>query len=266
MKPLPTSDDDVPLVSLSQSRTSWEDLVFSSETQRVLVDLVAENLNADLLASHGLQPRRRLLLAGPSGTGKTRAAEAIAHGLGVPIVKVRLASLVSSYLGQTAKHIQRILDFAAQGSWVLSFDEIDIVASERESADHGEMRRVVAVLLQELEEYQGSNIIVATTNHAAMLDSAVWRRFDEIAVFKNPNQSQIEALLSIKLRRMQVKINRTNVARSLSGMSHAQIEMVCQDAMRKVVLEGRTFVATDDILSSAHSRRRRLRDAGEQEN
>ncbi|MET8948939.1 ATP-binding protein [Streptomyces sp. NPDC004542] len=261
--PVPVSDEEVPLLDVRESVTSFDDLVLTVETRNICTEIVREHRNKSRLASYGLRPRRRLLLAGPSGTGKTRTAEALAHALGVPIVKVKLSAVVSSYLGQTARHIERILDFASRGSWVVSFDEFDMLASGREDSDHGEMRRVATVLLQQLETYSSDNLVVATTNHADLLDSAVWRRFDEVLVYRKPTQKQIAHLLKLKLRRINYQINQEEAAKALAGLSHAQVEAVCLDAMRVAVLSGEEFVSTDDLLRSAASRKRRFKEAGQ---
>ncbi|MGQ4367410.1 AAA family ATPase [Streptomyces violaceoruber] len=261
--PVPVSDEDVPLLDVRESETSFDELVLTAETRSLCQEIVREHRNKGRLASYGLRPRRRLLLAGPSGTGKTRTAEALAHALGMPIVKVKLSAVVSSYLGQTARHIERILEFASRGSWVVSFDEFDMLASGREDSDHGEMRRVATVLLQQLETYASDNLVVATTNHADLLDSAIWRRFDEVLVYRNPTQKQIAHLLKLKLRRLNYQINQEQVAKALTGLSHAQVEAVCLDAMRAAVLGGEDSVSTDDLLHSASSRKRRFKEAGQ---
>ncbi|WP_327691331.1 ATP-binding protein [Streptomyces sp. NBC_00461] len=262
MTPLPLSDEDVPLVTVSEPQVSMDDLVLGAQTVTALREVLNEQRNVSRLAAYGLRPRRKLLLAGPSGTGKTRTAEALAYALGIPLVRVRLSAVVSSYLGQTARHLERILEFCESGRWVVSFDEIDMFAGEREDSDHGEMRRVSTVLLQQLEEYAADNLVIATTNHGTSIDTAMWRRFDEVLAYRNPTQAQISSLLEMKLRRFSYKINRELVSRSLSGMSHAEVEAVCLDAMRKSVLAGAKSISTDDLVESAASRKKRYKEAG----
>lgn len=263
---LPLSDDGMPLLSLNDSRVSLSEMVLSKENRDILLELIHEHRMRDLLAAHGLRPRRRLLLAGPSGTGKTQTAEALAYELGIPIARVRLAAVVSSYLGQTARHIEKILEFAKRGTLVLSFDEIDMLASDRNGSDNGEIRRVVTVILQELETYSSDNLVVATTNHGDLLDAALWRRFDEILTYKHPTQEQIYQLLKLKLRRAKhLKVNREQAAKTLHGLSHAQIESVCLDALRRNILSGEEYLTTGDIVECANSRKKRLREAGQTE-
>ncbi|MFD4728398.1 AAA family ATPase [Streptomyces seoulensis] len=263
---LPLSDDGMPLLSIGDSRVSLSEMVLTKENREILQELVHEHRMRDLLATHGLRPRRRLLLAGPSGTGKTQTAAALAHELGVPLARVRLAAVVSSYLGQTARHIEKILDFTKRGTWVLSFDEIDMLTSDRNGSDNDEIRRVVTVILQELETYSSDNLVVATTNHGELLDAALWRRFDEILTYRYPTQEQIAQLLKLKLRRAgRLKVNREQAARVLNGLSHAQIESVCLDALRRNILSGDEYLTTEDIAKSATSRRKRLKEAGQVE-
>ncbi|MFE2193421.1 AAA family ATPase [Streptomyces olivaceus] len=262
MAPLPLSDEDVPLVTLSEPQVSMDDLVLGPQTATALREILNEQRHVSRLAAYGLSPRRKLLLTGPSGTGKTRTAEALAYALGIPLVRVRLSAVVSSYLGQTARHLERILEYSESGRWVVSFDEIDMFAGEREDSDHGEMRRVSTVLLQQLEEYKADNLVIATTNHAAAIDAAMWRRFDEVLTYRNPTQAQIASLLEIKLRKFPYKINKEQTSRALSGMSHAEIESVCLDVMRKSVLAGAKSITSDDLIESAASRKKRYKEAG----
>ncbi|MDT6970390.1 AAA family ATPase [Streptomyces thermocarboxydus] len=262
MAPVPLSDEDAPLVTLSEPRVALEELVLTPQTFTALAEILNEQRHVSRLAAHGLRPRSKLLLAGPSGTGKTRTAEALAYTLGIPLVKVRLSAVVSSYLGQTARHLERILSYAEGGRWVVSFDEIDMFAGERSDSDHGEMRRVSTVFLQQLEDYASDNLVIATTNHGSALDSAMWRRFDEVLSYRLPTQSQIASLLEIKLRKFTYKINREQTVRALSGMSHAEIEAVCLDVMRKSVLAGDKVISTDLFLESANSRKKRYKEAG----
>ena len=138
---------------------------------------------------------------GPPGCGKSASAEAVAGQLGLPMAKVQLATVVSSYLGETARNLEQIFSFLDVGSWVLVFDEFDMLGRERsDRADHGELRRVVAAMLQVVDEHRGDSLFVATSNHPALLDTAVWRRFDEIIEIEAPDYSARFEILELKLR------------------------------------------------------------------
>lgn len=262
LRAVPLGRDEVPLVSVRTPEVAFTDLVLTQGQVDLFEAIVREHRNLELLSSRGLSPRRRVLLTGPSGTGKTKTAEAFATELGQPLVTVRLAAVVSSYLGETARRLEQVMDFASSGSWVLAFDEIDMLGAERTADDHGEIRRVVTAFLQILEETNSRNLIVATTNHGRSLDKALWRRFDEVSAFRMPTQVQIEAILQIKLRRMRTKSNRREVARVMRGFTPAEVEAVCNDAMRNVTLSLRNTVTTEDLVTAAQSRKARLAEAG----
>lgn len=257
LKPLPVTRDEIPLLRLIQPQIALTDLVLKEPTLALLNEVMSEYRQQEVLAAHSLRPRNRLLFLGPPGCGKSQSAEAIAHHLGVPLAKVQLASVVSSFLGETSKHLDQILSFC-EGNWVLLFDEIDTLAKERgDRSEHGELRRVVATFLQLLDDYDGDALIIATSNHPALLDEAVWRRFDEVVAFDMPTQAEITEVVRVKLRLFKTRFSRTEVARKLKGCSHAEVELVCRDAARHAVLAGRNVIEGDDVDRSVAGMTRR---------
>jgi len=176
------------------------------------------------------------LFSGPSGTGKSATAEALGGELGWPVAHVQLASVVSSYLGETAKNLAQIFSFLESGSYVLLFDEFDMLARDRnERGDHGELKRVVSALLQLIETTTNDSIIIATTNHANLLDSALWRRFDEVIPFALPSEAQRAELLSRRLSVVRSDVDTDSVSPRLDGFSHAEVESVALDSIRLMV-------------------------------
>lgn len=252
LKPLPKGRDDAPLLKLDEPSRTFEDLVLPPQVQSDLHRITREFRQASTLRAHGLRPRNRLLFVGPPGTGKTATAEAMAAELGLPVAKVYLATVVSSYLGETSKNLEAIFSFCLQGSWVLLFDELDALAKERaDRSEHGELKRVVTSFLQLLDEFSGNSLVVAATNHPALLDEAVWRRFDEVVMFGPLSEEGIVALLELRLRTHRVNAPLEQFARRISGFSGAEIEAVCYDALRDVVMEGRAEVSLDDLAGAA---------------
>lgn len=252
LKPLPKGRDDSPLLNLDEPSRTFEDLVLPPTTQSDLHRITREFRQASTLRAHGLRPRNRLLFVGPPGTGKTATAEAMAAELGLPVARVYLASVVSSYLGETSKNIEAIFAFCMQGSWVLLFDELDALAKERaDRSEHGELKRVVTSFLQLLDDFSGNSLVIAATNHPALLDEAVWRRFDEVLVFGTPSEEAIVALLELKLRTHRVNAPLGEFAKRVKGMSGAEIEAICYDALRDIVMEGRAEVTLDDLAGAA---------------
>lgn len=247
LKALPQARDERELLVLRQPQTTLREMVLPKETLEPVDGLIQEFSQRQVLASRGISPRSKVLFIGPPGCGKSMAAAAIAAELGLPLARVELAAVVSSYLGDTARNLDSILEFARSGSWVLLFDEFDMLAKERsDQTEHGELRRVVATLLQLLDDFEGDSLIIATSNHPGLLDEAVWRRFDDVVLFEMPTQAQIAELLRVKLRGMRTGFNRREVARALKGASPADVEMACLAAARTAVLRG------SDVVESEH--------------
>lgn len=248
LRPLPATRDESPLLDLMSPRVTFADLVLGKNTLKLLDDIVREYQQREVLAAHSLRPRNKLLFMGPPGCGKSQTAVAVAARLGFPLAKVQLASVVSSFLGETSRHLQQILSFCEQGRWVLLFDEIDTLAKERsDRSEHGELRRVVATFLQLLDDYDGEALIIATSNHPGLLDEAVWRRFDELISFPLPSEDEIADLISVKLRNFKSTTALRETASKLVGCSHAEVEIVCLDAARRVVLAGSHTISARDL-------------------
>jgi SpoVK/Ycf46/Vps4 family AAA+-type ATPase len=248
LTPLPKGRDEQPLVRVRSVQLTLEDVVLRRKTSQLLEELVREQRSASILHAHGLRPRSRALLLGPPGTGKTLTGEALAGELGLPFVLVDIATVVSSYLGETARNLASIFDFCTRGSWVVMFDEFDALGKERaDESEHGELKRVVTAFLQLLDEFQGRSLILAASNHPALIDNAVWRRFDEVLEFKLPTQPEIATLAGRLLRATRHRLALQDLAREMKGFSHAEVEIVCRDALRRAVLDGRGVVAQDDL-------------------
>ncbi|HEY3685094.1 MAG TPA: AAA family ATPase [Streptosporangiaceae bacterium] len=258
LRPIPKSRDDRHLLRLDKPRRDLTELVLSSELRSVVEEIVVENQARSLLTSHALHPRQRLLFLGAPGTGKSATAHAIAAELSLPVATASLASLTSSFLGDTARNIESVIRFAEQTPCVLLLDEFDVLGQERDqTGDHGEMRRVAATVLQLLEDVHGDSLIVATSNHPHMVDTAVWRRFDEVIGFDHLNQAQIADLIELKLRAMHHGLSTRSWAKRMAGFSPAEVEIVCVGAMRHALIADRTTISDTDMREAANAMRRR---------
>ena len=247
LRPLPKGRDETPLLNIRQPQRSLHDLVLASASRELVLGILDEQRTRPALHAHGIEPRRSILFTGPSGTGKSATAEAIAGELGWPLAHVQLATVVSSYLGETAKNLEQIFSFLNGGSWVLLFDEFDMLARDRnERGDHGELKRVVSALLQLIETTTTDSLIIATTNHANLLDSALWRRFDEVVAFDLPSAKERAAVLAMKLSGTAKDIDIDEAVAGLDGYSHAEIEAVALDSIRMMVRQ------MDRRLNPAH--------------
>jgi SpoVK/Ycf46/Vps4 family AAA+-type ATPase len=237
------------------------DIVLSDANRAVVDDLLLEQGRAELLASYGLKPVTKLLLCGPPGCGKTLTAEVLATELGLELALVRTDAAVSSYLGETAANLRRVFDFIEAGRYVVLFDEFDAIGKEREDpSEHGELKRVVNAFLQMLDGYRGSSVIIAATNHESMLDSALWRRFDEVMSLEPPTMEHVRKLLAIKLRavRSDLPLSDRSFVKLFVGMTHAQIEHIVLRAIKAMVLRGGEFV-TRDLVEQALAREKKHR-------
>lgn len=226
-----------------------EDLVLNKTVATALESIVAEVRLWPTLDSAGLPRRQRLLLQGPPGCGKTTAAEAIATELGRPLLIVRLDAVVSSYLGETASNLRRILDYADQAPFVVLFDEFDALGRSRDDAsEHGEMKRVVTAFLQMTDRYRGPSLLLAATNHPTLLDEALWRRFDEVLTFGLPTVHQLRRLLRLRLKAVAhsgLEIDR--YASALKGRPHAAAEKLVVDARRNALMRDASVVSPEDV-------------------
>ena len=176
----------------------------------------------------------------------------------LPMATVRFDAVVSSYLGETAANIRKVFDFARSRPMVLFFDEFDAIGKHRTAEDeHGELKRVVNSFLQLLDSFRSETLTIAATNHEGRLDPALWRRFDEIILFPKPDAKQVLELLTRKLRQIGVSqsVRLDEVAESLVGMSHADVERIAVDAIKQTILGSRTEVEPD-ILEGAVERQR----------
>jgi SpoVK/Ycf46/Vps4 family AAA+-type ATPase len=252
-------DSGLSLLELRPTVREQRDIVLSDLAQSSLDEIIMEHNRAETLRSFGLQPAGKLLFCGPPGCGKTLAAEVIASALSLPLVVVRLDSVISSFLGETASNLRKVFDYISKHPSVALFDEFDAISKDRgDSADHGELKRSVNAVLQMMDGYRGQSIIIATTNYESLLDKAVWRRFDEVIQFDAPTVDQIKRLLSIKLSgvRRNFEPSDTKIATLFKGMSHADIERVVRRAVKEMVLSGKEFLERQHIDSGLARERR----------
>ena len=208
--------------------------------QRVITELVEEQRRAELLRSYGIEPRNRLLLAGPPGNGKTSVAEAIASELMLPFYVIRYEGVVSSFLGETAARLDSAFEFARTRRCVLFFDELDTIAKERaDEHETGEIKRVVSTLLLQIDRLPDHVVLIGATNHSELLDRAAWRRFQVRAELESPSRSQATHFLERLAGRFggDLGFAPRTLADKLAGASFAELEEFALDVRRRAVLE-----------------------------
>ncbi|MBF0548248.1 MAG: AAA family ATPase [Candidatus Riflebacteria bacterium] len=164
--------------------------------KKALESIIQEQNCAEQLFAAGLGPTKSMLFIGPPGVGKTLAARWLAQKIGRPLLILDLAAVMSSFLGRTGNNIRTVLDFARNRSSILLLDEFDAIAKRRDdSSEVGELKRLVTVLVQAIDDWPANGILLAATNHPELLDPAVWRRFDRIIEFPLPSSLETIELL-----------------------------------------------------------------------
>lgn len=248
------------LVEIRKAERYLPDIILSKKNQKTIKEIMEEFRRSEILRSHGINPRMKLLFCGPPGCGKTLLAEVIAAELGLPILYTRFDAIVSSYLGETSANLRKVFDYATRGTWVVFFDEFDAIGKSRDDlTEHGELKRVINSFLQLLDRFRGDSLIIAATNHEHLLDAALWRRFDEIMRLARPSVKDIQVLLTKKLASMpHPQIKPEAIASALKGLSHAEVERICYHAIRLCVVGDFSEVTSELFEESVEREKQRL--------
>lgn len=246
------------ILAVSQPRLRLGDLTFSAEQQKIFGRIIHEYRQQTKLRSHNLEPRRKLLLYGSPGTGKTATASALAHELKLPLFTIRLDGLITKFMGETASKLRLVFDSIRTTRGLYFFDEFDAIGSDRHSPnDVGEIRRVLNSFLQFLEQDESDSLIVAATNYKKLLDFALFRRFDDVINYELPTPEQIRPLIENRLASFSCDVNDWPKLEKLSeGLSHAEITRACDDAAKLTVLDGKEHVSMQNIADMLEERAR----------
>lgn len=249
----------LPLLELKEPVRGLADIVLGSANKEAVKRILKEYNREEVLRSWGMRPVERVLFCGPPGCGKTISAEALAYELNRPLCIIRLDSVVSSYLGETSANLRKVFDFIQSSPVVALFDEFDALGKERaDAAEHGELKRVVNTFLQMLDGFDGQSLIVAATNHEQILDSAIWRRFEDILAFEHPTAAQIKSLLEIKLRGVRRDFEYSKqIVDLFKNSSHADIERILKRAIKDMLLDGEEFLKLEHIEKALNNEKAR---------
>ncbi|MPT11986.1 AAA family ATPase [Comamonas sp.] len=213
-------------------------MVLSKEVEQKLQRVLLEQRQHERLSGHGLSARRKLLLVGPPGTGKTMTAAVLATELKLPLFTARFDSLITKFMGESASKLRLVFDALKTTRGVYFFDEFDSLGMQRGAQhDVAEMRRTLNMFLQLIEQDTSDSIIVAATNHGASLDFALFRRFDDVIRYTAPDEVQIDALLRNRLALMAPNdLNWSKLIPYATGLSHSEITRACEDAIKDAIL------------------------------
>jgi SpoVK/Ycf46/Vps4 family AAA+-type ATPase len=244
------------LLSVTYPKVRLGEMVLSIETRKQLQKVTREYKQQSRLRQHGLNPRRKLLLVGPPGCGKTMTSRALAGELKLPHFAVQLHALITKFMGETATKLHGIFEAMQKTRGVYLFDEFDAIGSERAAGnDVGEIRRVLNSFLQFLEQDDSDSIIIAATNLASMLDEALFRRFDEVIRYERPTGDAIKELIRNRLARFSLADEVVDAVAGLAvGLSHADICQASDDAAKEAVLRESKIIELE-LLSDAITQR-----------
>ncbi|ABR48536.1 AAA ATPase, central domain protein [Alkaliphilus metalliredigens QYMF] len=233
---------------------NFQSLIFSYNLTKEIDQFIAMAKNKEKLYSFGIESPHSLLLYGVPGGGKTSIAKYISEKMELPLVTARLDSLISSLLGSTAKNIRRIFEFSSKQPCILFLDEFDAIAKARDDKHElGELKRVVNTLLQNIDEFNNNNILIAATNHPDLLDSAIWRRFSTVIEVPVPAENEINELIKRFLGNMMYDFQDNtklfnNIQALLEGCSPADIKNICINCMKKTIINDKQQIEYQDLI------------------
>lgn len=244
------------LITATYPKIRLSDMVIPSDTENKLTRVLLEYRQAERLRAHALSPRRKLLLVGPPGCGKTMSATALAGELNLPLLSVQLHAVMSRYMGETAAKLHLIFDAMLHTRGVYLFDEFDAIGGKRAiQNDVGEIRRVLNSFLQFMERDDSDSIVIAATNLIEMLDTALFRRFDDVISYRLPSPAMVVSLVQNRLTLFEIgELDMQRVVLAATGLSHAEIARACDDAAKEAVLTEHVEVSTGNLISALQLR------------
>lgn len=262
--PIPRdSDKGFPLLEIKEGYFNLDDLILDAKIKKKIENIPKEINYQEIFSSYGLKPKQKYLFCGPPGTGKTLTSYLISSMLSYPLVYIRFDSIVSSFLGETSTNLRKIFDFIDKGEWVVLFDEFDVIGKKRDDPyEHGETKRVVNNFMQMLDNYNGRSIIIAATNHQYLLDTAIWRRFDDVLYFDIPTEELRTQIFKKYLRVMKKSkdLDILKLSKLTEGFSPADISQVCEESLRRTILLNINEIKFENIYSviDEHKERKKI--------
>ena len=245
------------LLTVTHPANRLGDMVLDEVAASQLHRIIKEQRLLARIKEHGLSPRRKLLLVGPPGTGKTMTASVLAGELGIPLFLVRLDSLITKFMGETAAKLRQVFDAVADLRGVYFFDEFDAIGSQRGMGnDVGEIRRVLNSFLQMIEQDRSNSLIIAATNHPEALDHALFRRFDDVVEYRLPTPDQALALIRSRLGSFAPKpFKRDGLAEQAEGLSYAEICRAVDESVKDAIMQDQARVQRAELERALAERR-----------
>ncbi|MRX46940.1 AAA family ATPase [Pedobacter puniceum] len=246
------------LLELIHPDVKLKDMVLSPIVQNALQRVLDEQGKIDLLESHGLKARKKLLFTGAPGCGKTMSAHVLAGELGLPLFVIRLDGLISRYMGDSIAKLRLIFDTMHNFRAVYLFDEFDSIGTTRSAGNEvGEIKRVLNSFLLQIEKDDSRSLIIAATNMPESLDSALFRRFDDIISYPLPTMEDILSLLNLELSNFNLKqqTDLTELAKRAVGLSFADIHRICSDMIKDLLVYGEDKISKEKIFGYIEARK-----------
>lgn len=244
------------LLSVSYPQTRLAEMVLDAAVREKLQRVTKEQRYFSEIQASGLSPRRKLLLLGPPGTGKTMTASCLAGELNLPLFVIKMDGLFTRFLGETASKLRLVFDAIAEQRGVYLFDEFDSIGTQRSATnDVGEVRRVLNNFLQFLEQDGSTSLILAATNHAEILDYALYRRFDDVLVYSKPDDAHIKTVVQNRVAPYRLKIKSwKTVVEAARGLSYAEIVRACDETAKSMLIQKQSELTLDGLLSHIRDR------------
>jgi SpoVK/Ycf46/Vps4 family AAA+-type ATPase len=245
---------NIPLATYIERDALRHYMILQIEVENKIHRIEKEYVAKEKLGHYGLSPKQKVLFYGSPGCGKSMAAERIAWTIGLPFLKVRFEAIISSYLGESASNLKNLFESITSFPCVLLLDEFDFIAKARSVVgnDVGEMHRLVNLLLNLLEDFKGQGILVATTNFEGIIDTALFRRFDEIIEMPKPTKDQLQKILKQTLSSVALSkdINWNTIVESMVGASSATVVKIANDAAKFAIIDGEKIVEERHLLTA----------------
>ena len=246
-----------PMLDIQWPSFKMKDIIVTNQIEEKLIRILDEYRNRNKLYSYGLSNRRKILIEGASGTGKTMTASVMAGELSLPLYTVQVDKLVTKFMGETSAKLRQIFESIESSVGVYLFDEFDAIGADR-SLDNevGEMRRILNSFLQFIEMDSSESIIIAATNNQKLLDQALFRRFDDVLHYEMPTKEEIKRLFEIKLLSYDSNfVITSHLIESADGLSHAEIVRSCDDVIKQSILSDKVITdkSIEDLLMERHA-------------